>query len=136
MGGIVGAVIVIVIIAVICYLAGNKRTEEEDMYLKCNNKLVGVSGFFEGQTIPIERDIIIGRDPEKCSLVFPADTRGVSSIHCKVTYSVRGVGITDLKSSCGTFRMNGERLKPEMTIYLEIGDGFYVGEKKNTFLIK
>lgn len=136
MGGVVGVVVLVVIIAIICYVSGSKKTEEDNLYQECQNELVGVDGFFSGQKIPIHGEIVIGRDPDKCSLVYPADAKGVSSLHCKVIFGSRGIGVIDLKSSCGTFRMSGERMSPGEICYLDVGDGFYVGERKNTFLIR
>lgn len=136
MSAIVGIAIVIVLIAIICYVSGSKKTEEDKLYQDCQNELVGIDGFFVGQTIPIHGEILIGRDAERCSLVYPADTRGVSSVHCKITYGKMGIGIMDMHSSCGTFRMNGERIRPGEIQYLHVGDGFYIGEKKNIFLIR
>ncbi len=136
MNAIVGVIIVIVLIAIICYVTGSKRTEEAQLYEECQNELVGIGGFFGGQRIPVNGEIVIGRDSEKCSLVYPADTKGVSSVHCKVTLDKSGIGVMDMKSTCGTYRVNGDRIKPGEIQYLKVGDGFYIGEKKNTFLLR
>ena len=84
MNAIVGVAIAIVLIAIICYVTSSKKTEETQLYKECQNELVGISGFYEGQKIPIDGEIIIGRDSERCSLIYPADTKAVSSVHCKV----------------------------------------------------
>lgn len=136
MNAIVGVAIAIVLIAIICYVTSSKKTEETQLYKECQNELVGISGFYEGQKIPIDGEIIIGRDSERCSLIYPADTKGVSSVHCKVVLDKFGIGVVDLNSTCGTYRMNGNRIKSGEIQYLKVGDGFYIGEKKNTFLIR
>ncbi|MGN1196539.1 MAG: FHA domain-containing protein [Acetatifactor sp.] len=136
MSAVVGVAIVIILIAIFCYMTSSKKTEEEQLYQDCKNELVGIDGFFEGQIIPIRGEIVIGRDSDKCSLVYPPDTKGVSSVHCKITYSKLGIGIMDMHSSCGTYRMSGECIKPGEIQYLHVGDGFYIGEKKNIFLIR
>lgn len=79
------------------------------------------------------RQIIIGRDPAACKLVFSGKTPGVSGRHCSVSWDAnRGeFVITDLKSSYGTFVKNGQKLTPGTPYYLKPGESFYLGDRAN-----
>lgn len=121
--------------AVIVYLKSTKSQEEE---LNGDERyLLGVGGIYNGQTFTIGKEVVIGRDAGQCSIIYPDGTRGVSSVHCKVKVENDGrAALIDLNSTYGTFRDNGERLSPDTIYYLGVGDGFYVGDAENTFLLK
>ena len=120
--------------AVITYLR-SVRTKEEDNSGD-ERYLIGMGGIYKGQTFPIGKEIVIGRDANQCGIIYPNGTKGVSSVHCKVKIEKERVALIDLASSYGTFRDNGERLSPNMIYYLGPGDGFYMGDAENTFLVK
>lgn len=120
--------------AVITYLR-SVRTKEEDNSGD-ERYLIGMGGIYKGQTFPIGKEIVIGRDANQCGIIYSNGTKGVSSVHCKVKIEKERVALIDLASSYGTFRDNGERLSPNMIYYLGPGDGFYVGDAENTFLVK
>lgn len=136
MSGIVGMVIIIFIVAIICYFVNARKSEESERYKNSSRVLIGVGGYFDGLVFPIDSEIIIGRDSDNCNIVFPNDTKGVSSTHCRVTFEKEGVGVTDLGSKFGTYISEGNRLNAKTTYYLGTGDSFFVGDAKNTFLIK
>lgn len=79
------------------------------------------------------RQIIIGRDPSACKIVFSGKTPGVSGRHCSVSWDAnRGeFVITDLKSSYGTFVKNGQKLTAGTPYYLKPGESFYLGDRAN-----
>lgn len=121
--------------AIITYLKSTKPQEEktdgDERYL------IGMGGIYNGQIFPIEKEVVIGRDVEQCSIIYPNGARGVSSVHCKIRIENDDrVALIDLASTYGTFRDNGERLSPNTIYYLGAGDGFYVGDAENTFLLK
>ena len=87
-----------------------------------------------GQTFPVgSTPVMIGRDPSSCTIVYREGTAGVSGKHCQVQFDA-GSGnfiITDLRSSYGTFLMNGTKLPANTPYQLKAGDSFYVGDKQN-----
>lgn len=77
--------------------------------------------------------ILIGRDPNSCKLVYAEGTAGVSGQHCSISYD-EAAGefiVTDLRSTYGTFLMNGQRLNANVPCRIKPGNGFYVGDKAN-----
>jgi len=77
--------------------------------------------------------ILIGRDPSSCKLVYAEGTAGVSGQHCSISYD-EAAGefiVTDLRSTYGTFLMNGQRLNANVPCRIKPGNGFYVGDKAN-----
>lgn len=126
--------VLIFAVAVITYLKSTKTKEEENS--GDEKYLIGMGGIYKGQTFPIGKEIVIGRDANKCGIIYPSGTKGVSSVHCKVKIENERVALIDLSSSYGTFRDNGEKLSPNMVYYLGPGDGFYVGDAENVFVVK
>lgn len=120
--------------AVITYLRSVRTKEEENS--GDERYLIGMGGIYKGQTFPIGKEIVIGRDANRCGIIYPNGTKGISSVHCKVRIEKERVALIDLASSYGTFRDNGERLSSNMVYYLGPGDGFYVGDAENVFLVK
>lgn len=98
-------------------------------------KLAAEAGLMAGEFYDIGNGIIIGRDPARCSLIFPADTPGVSACHCELRAVSQGVMLTDKGSSYGTFLENGMRLTPNQPYTLQKAEGFYLAEGKNRFRI-
>jgi len=96
-------------------------------------RLVGRSGIFEEMELEVEKEITIGRNACLCQLVYPETARGISGIHCKIENTERGVFLTDLDSTNGTFLADGTRLVPNRPLPLSDGQGFYLGSRKNAF---
>lgn len=84
------------------------------------------------------RQVLIGRDPAACAIVFREGTPGVSGHHCSVTWdeSTGEFILTDLKSSYGTYLLSGQRLTPGVGQRLRAGDSFYLGEKQNLLSVE
>lgn len=134
MGNYIWIILVIFLIAIAAYIKSTRHSEPENN--GDERYLIGMGGMYKGQTFPIGNEVIIGRDASKCSIVYPNDEKGVSSVHCKVIKDGEKIAVTDLASRYGTFRDNGEKLSPNTLYYLGPGDGFYVGNPNNTFLVK
>ncbi|MBR1693258.1 MAG: trypsin-like peptidase domain-containing protein [Lachnospiraceae bacterium] len=85
-----------------------------------------------------DRQIVIGRNPDVCSIVFKDGTPGVSGKHCSLSYdkSSGDFLLTDLKSTYGTYLANGQRLEAGVTYRLRSGDSFYLGEIGNTLQVE
>ena len=84
--------------------------------------LIGVTGIYEGREFRVESDIIFGRDPKTCNVVFPPNTHGVSRTQCQIMVTENGkrVLIIDCGSTNGTF-LNGIRLFPGQPAILQAG---------------
>ncbi|MCR5236297.1 MAG: trypsin-like peptidase domain-containing protein [Lachnospiraceae bacterium] len=93
-----------------------------------------------GMTVAVHDNtpVMIGRDPANCKIVFKEGTEGVSGRHCSVSYdpSSNEFVLTDLRSTYGTFLMNGQKLTPNVPYHLKAGDGFYVGDSANSFRVE
>ena len=92
--------------------------------------LVGVSGVYAGQEFMLDQDIIFGRDPAKCNIVFPMNTVGVSKVHCQICLNVNGhKAIIDCDSTYGTF-LNGVKLYPGKLALLQSGSEIRIGNRE------
>lgn len=98
--------------------------------------LVGVSGLYAGQSCPIEGKFVIGRNADRCNVVYPDDQPGISSVHCEITRNGSSVMLTDLGSTYGTFLANGTRLNPNAPVILNNGDRFWIYSQDNSFEIR
>lgn len=99
--------------------------------------LYGVGGAMAGAIFDIETEtIIIGRDARQCAIIYPDNEPGISSVHCQIKVFNGYVEITDLGSKYGTFSNEGVRYKRNCSYRLKNGDSFYLGDKKNKYIVK
>ena len=102
--------------------------------------LRSMSNQHNGMTVAVHAgsQVMIGRDPANCKVVFREGTEGISGRHCSVSYdSASGDFIlTDLRSTYGTFLNNGQKLTPNVPYHLKAGDGFYCGVQANSFRVE
>lgn len=98
--------------------------------------LVGRSGIHGNKEMLVENEIIIGRDAAVAQLVYPGSERGISSVHCKVSNINGNVQLTDMGSTNGTFLDTGVRLAPHSPQTLASGQGFYLGDRANSFAVR
>lgn len=97
--------------------------------------VVGERGALAGRTFAIGSGVLIGRNPQKCGIVFPVDTKGVSGVHCEIRPSKNGgFEIIDRGSSNGTTLGNGQRLSPNVPV--PIASGTYVSLGSNEQMIQ
>jgi len=94
------------------------------------------NGKYECYVLSNDR-ILIGRNPQMCTVLYPPDTAGVSRCHCSVTYNEQTnlFILEDLCSSNGTFLKNGYRLEEGKVITLSPDDKFYLGKKQNECIV-
>ena len=87
-------------------------------------------GPLAGMTFPLHTGSInIGREASQCSIVYPEDTRGVSGVHCCVSYAGGIYTVTDW-SKFGTY-INGIKLTPgQPSAPLHPGDAIGLGSQK------
>lgn len=113
----------------------------DEMYHNAANSaeavIQGVSGLLNGKIYMLTAGtpLIFGRRTEKCNVLFKNETKGISSIHCKIKWYNGKVLIKDLGSTYGTWLNEGTRLEPNK--YYELPDQgvFYLGSKENMFFI-
>lgn len=95
----------------------------------------GVSGSFAGKRFAITAQIKIGRDPAKNDFVYPAETKGISGVHCVLVYQDGQLYLQDLGSTYGTFVNGGQRLAANQAVVLQPGDKFCLGSEEECFVI-
>lgn len=98
--------------------------------------VVGVSGKFTGSTFAVNDRVVIGRNPEKCTVCYPVDTKGVSGVHCEIRKTAQGLVITDCGSTNGTFLGNGQKLQPNVPVNIPNGTYFYLASTEQMFQVK
>ena len=100
--------------------------------------IIGTGGVYAGQEFPIEDGIgiTIGRDPARCSLVYPDDSTSVSRRHCAIRYyaDTNTYGITDFSKN-GTF-VNGSKLETGIEKEFSAGCVVTLGESSESFRLK
>lgn len=99
--------------------------------------LLVLSGEKEGKRIPvlIGQELLIGREREKCQLVFEKESR-VSRRHCAVSYDAKKnvFFILDLSTN-GTYLVKGRFKLPHNQYYQILpGERFYIGSPDNVIL--
>lgn len=99
-------------------------------------QICGVGGCMDGMLYDVGAgELLFGRDMS-AEVRFPTDTQGVSRVHCKLFWQNGVLMLMDMGSSYGTY-LNGEgKLIPRQAVAVKSGDMFYLGEKKNGFIIK
>jgi pSer/pThr/pTyr-binding forkhead associated (FHA) protein len=98
--------------------------------------LRGLGADFANLTINLgPKGITMGRDPQRCNLVFPPAAEGVSKWHCVLRWDNgrRAFIVEDLGSMNGTFTGAGERIPTGKPRSLQPGEQFYVGNRRNLF---
>ena len=93
------------------------------------------SGPMAGATFPVNGPLRIGRDPNLCQIIFPAEAAGISSLHCEIQPQPSGVLLIDHSSTYGTYLLNGRKLNANESVVLNPGDGFYLAENSNLFKV-
>lgn len=89
-------------------------------------------GPLAGNAYPFSDTITLGRDPNVCQVILPANTPGVSRKHCILKVQHDGIYIMDL-SSRGTFLKNGDRLPKNE--WKKITEEFCLGSSKVVFSV-
>lgn len=98
--------------------------------------LACIGGALQGMTFPISSRVVIGRDPKHCSIIYPKDAHGISSVHCAAEPTADGqIILTDLGSTYGTM-VGGQQLTAGKGVTLHPGDAFTLGGKENVFEVR
>lgn len=98
--------------------------------------LACIGGALQGMTFPISSRVVIGRDPKHCSIIYPKDANGISSVHCAAEPTADGqIILIDLGSTYGTMA-GGQQLTAGKGVTLHPGDAFTLGGKENVFEVR
>ena len=97
-------------------------------------RIQGVAGQFAGRRFAIAGQLRIGRDPARNDLVYPAESQGVSGVHCVLIADGGRLLLQDLGSTYGTF-VGGSRLAANAPVEIRVGDRFCLGSEKETFVV-
>ncbi|MGN0163912.1 MAG: FHA domain-containing protein [Candidatus Ornithomonoglobus sp.] len=132
---IAGGVIFAAAIGFILYMLLYKKEEREEQEheLRAFMKLMG--GELASDSDPegifdvTKNELLIGRDYNKCNVVFSLNENGISGVHCSVSFDGTSFIVTDKKSSYGTFLENGIKLPPQQPIKLSAGEKIYLANK-------
>jgi hypothetical protein len=100
-----------------------------------NLQITGIDGYFANNSITITDHIKMGRDSNRCNLVFPPKAVGVSSLHCELINVGGHLELIDRGSTYGTFLGNGTKLEANVPHQLKAGDSFYLGVQENKFRV-
>lgn len=95
-----------------------------------------IGGALQGMTFPISSRVVFGRDPKRCSIIYPKDAKGISGVHCAAEPTEDGLIIlTDLGSTYGTMA-GGQQLTAGKGVTLHPGDAFTLGGSENVFVVR
>ena len=98
--------------------------------------LACIGGALQGMTFPISSRVVIGRDPKHCSIIYPKDAHGISSVHCAAEPTADGqIILIDLGSTYGTMA-GGQQLTAGKGVTLHSGDAFTLGGSENVFVVR
>ncbi|MBQ8074065.1 MAG: FHA domain-containing protein [Clostridia bacterium] len=100
---------------------------------KKNSRTLVFGASMGGKTVPLKKNspVVIGRDPNRCQVVYPKTAPGVSSVHCTITFDGNQVLVADNGSSYGTF-VGGEKVEPGKPMVMHRGQEVSFGSDKNT----
>lgn len=95
-----------------------------------------IGGNLQGMTFPISSRVVFGRDPKRCSIIYPKDAKGISGVHCAAEPTADGqIILIDLGSTYGTMA-GGQQLTAGKGVTLRPGDAFTLGGSENVFVVR
>lgn len=114
----------------------DEPTQQVEEASKARVALACIGGALQGMTFPISSRVVFGRDPKRCSIIYPKDAKGISSVHCAAEPTADGqIILTDLGSTYGTMA-GGRQLTAGKGVTLHPGDTFTLGGKENVFEVR
>jgi len=138
-GGIALVVVVAAIIGIFVVrprLGGKSGTNNATPAPIAPKSIRGTAGQYAGMAFPVTASLAMGRDPKRCNIIFDSSTPGISSFHCEVQKGTSGLLLVDRGSSYGTYLDSGVKLTPNVPVELKAGSGFYVGDRRNSFIVQ
>lgn len=114
----------------------DEPTQQVEEASKAHVALACIGGALQGMTFPISSRVVFGRDPKRCSIIYPKDAKGISSVHCAAEPTADGkIILIDLGSTYGTMA-GGQQLTAGKGVTLHPGDAFTLGGKENVFEVR
>lgn len=114
----------------------DEPTQQVEEASKAHVALACIGGALQGMTFPISSRVVIGRDPKRCSIIYPKDAKGISGVHCAAEPTADGqIILTDLGSTYGTMA-GGQQLTAGKGVTLHPGDAFTLGGSENVFEVR
>ncbi len=99
-------------------------------------KVSAVSGVLRGKSYTLSGNGKLSFGREKCKVLFPASTPGVSRHHCTLFVRNGNVYLEDNNSHYGTYLLPSmQRLSPNSPVLLEENAGFCLAGGENSFVI-
>lgn len=97
----------------------------------------GIAGPMMGRIYSVKSEgLTFGRDTS-CFVCLPAETKGVSRVHCRLYPDEQGrLMLMDCGSSYGTYLHGFGKLSPRQPVAVNRGSVFYLGSKKVGFKIQ
>lgn len=146
---IIAAVVVIAVVVVIIVISKNKKPAAAPapamnamnvappmQQNRGGAVITGMKGIMANRSFNINGSIVLGRNSQKCNVCFPVDSKGISGVHCQIRQANGGYEIMDLGSSNGTFLGSGQKLTPNVPVFIPDGTYFYLGSAEQLFQIK
>lgn len=144
---IVAVVVVIAVVVIIVVLKGKKPVPQPaaavqpaynaaPVQISQGAVITGMKGIMANRSFNVNGSLVLGRNSQKCNVCFPVDAKGISGVHCQIRQSGGGYEIMDLGSSNGTFMGSGQRLTPNVPVFIPDGTYFYLGSAEQLFQIK
>ncbi len=96
-------------------------------------RILSIGGALNGKKYEVSGSVRIGRDASKCQIAYPVNTKGVSGVHCELTFDGNVCYLKDLNSSYGTFRADGTKMIPNVPELIQSGTKFYLASPENAF---
>lgn len=125
--------ILLAAITALTLIIGNKKANNlnfKDKYIKITD------GTLKGKIYKFNGKITIGRDAEKCNIVYPINEPGISALHCTVQVEDGNCYLVDNFSKYGTFLEDGTKISPSLPHKIESNKFvFYIADTKNRFEI-
>ncbi|TGY97781.1 FHA domain-containing protein [Petralouisia muris] len=96
--------------------------------------LVGCKGEYQGASIPIEGELLIGRDETSCQVVIKR--QDISRKHCTIRYNGEGsYTVTDCSSN-GVYDKEGNAFPKNVPVVCGFGTVLVIAKSGNEFLLK
>lgn len=86
-----------------------------------------VGGYFVGKHIYIRQEILAGRDPARCALVFPPNAPGISGVHMRLWSVDDTIMAMDMGSRNGTW-LDGQKMTPGLVYTVKLGSVLFLGD--------
>lgn len=143
----IAATVVVIAVIVVIVVAKSKKSspalvqpapQNNIAAVKISNGAVitGMKGIMANRSFNVNGSIVLGRNSQKCNVCFPVDSKGISGVHCQIRQANGGYEIMDLGSSNGTFLGSGQKLTPNVPVFIPDGTYFYLGSAEQLFQIK